>query len=107
MASTGAENVLHVAKKFFQEQFKASPSFAVCAPGRVNLIGEHTDYNDGFVLPMVRIAFLDLPFPWVNCILLSLGLNGNTKSKTWGIFLLLSEVAFSFIPDFKGFTILE
>lgn len=52
MASTGAENVLHVAKKFFQEQFKTSPSFAVCAPGRVNLIGEHTDYNDGFVLPM-------------------------------------------------------
>jgi len=32
--------------------FKQNPKFIVRAPGRVNLIGEHTDYNDGFVLPI-------------------------------------------------------
>ena len=36
----------------FAECFGQPPSLIVRAPGRVNLIGEHTDYNDGFVLPM-------------------------------------------------------
>ncbi|MFN2135236.1 MAG: galactokinase [Candidatus Promineifilaceae bacterium] len=36
----------------FQERHGTAPSLLVRAPGRVNLIGEHTDYNDGFVLPM-------------------------------------------------------
>jgi galactokinase len=34
----------------FQEKFKQSPRWFV-APGRINLIGEHTDYNEGFVMP--------------------------------------------------------
>jgi galactokinase len=36
----------------FQERYGTLPQYIVRAPGRVNLIGEHTDYNDGFVLPM-------------------------------------------------------
>ncbi len=36
----------------FQERFGSAPEVVVAAPGRVNIIGEHTDYNHGFVLPM-------------------------------------------------------
>jgi galactokinase len=36
----------------FERRFGESPEFVARAPGRVNLIGDHTDYNDGFVLPM-------------------------------------------------------
>jgi galactokinase len=39
------------AKAGFAEVFGATPDGLWSAPGRVNLIGEHTDYNDGFVLP--------------------------------------------------------
>ena len=35
----------------FKECYDVMPQFLVRAPGRVNLIGEHTDYNDGFVMP--------------------------------------------------------
>ncbi|MCU0475414.1 MAG: galactokinase [Anaerolineae bacterium] len=36
----------------FEQHFGEPPAFIARAPGRVNLIGEHTDYNDGFVFPM-------------------------------------------------------
>lgn len=38
-------------RRAFRERFGGEPRF-FAAPGRVNLIGEHTDYNDGFVLPV-------------------------------------------------------
>jgi len=36
----------------FEQGYGSRPRFIVRGPGRVNLIGEHTDYNDGFVMPM-------------------------------------------------------
>src|SRR6266446_6419544 len=41
----------HVADQFHRK-YGRPPRWIAAAPGRVNLIGEHTDYNDGFVLPM-------------------------------------------------------
>src|SRR5687767_2697077 len=37
--------------RIFRDQFGSAPTVVARAPGRVNLIGEHTDYNDGFVFP--------------------------------------------------------
>jgi len=50
------------AREVFASQFGSDPRGVALAPGRVNLIGEHTDYNDGFVLPMaidrgIAVAF--------------------------------------------------
>jgi galactokinase len=36
----------------FRQQFSLPPTVIARAPGRVNLLGEHVDYNDGFVLPV-------------------------------------------------------
>ncbi|MBL8103139.1 MAG: galactokinase [Anaerolineales bacterium] len=44
-------NIQHL-KQSFASYFNSESEIIVRAPGRVNLIGEHTDYNDGFVLPM-------------------------------------------------------
>src|SRR5262245_41881118 len=47
-----AQTTVEAAVRAFTERFGAAPRWLAAAPGRVNLIGEHTDYNDGFVLPM-------------------------------------------------------
>ena len=39
------------AAEAYRRRFGAAPDVIAGAPGRVNLIGEHTDYNGGFVLP--------------------------------------------------------
>ena len=45
------DRIVDIRRKF-EEIFGCQPATVVRAPGRVNLIGEHTDYNDGYVLPV-------------------------------------------------------
>jgi len=54
----------------------SEPDFLVRAPGRVNIIGEHTDYNDGFVFPMA------IPFDTV--IAVSAAVDGATVVRSEG-----------------------
>jgi galactokinase len=57
----GATDLARRVEGAYEARFGSPPTHVVRAPGRVNLIGEHTDYNEGFVLPVaidreVRIA---------------------------------------------------
>jgi galactokinase len=50
-----SSNLVRPEAQILQDQFKelyGQNARLYCAPGRVNLIGEHTDYNDGFVMPV-------------------------------------------------------
>lgn len=81
----------------FNEQYGNDPAVVVRAPGRVNLIGEHTDYNDGFVMPLAidRAFWLGLrPRDDQHVSLRSLNVNEtalftltglhNSSSESWG-----------------------
>lgn len=70
--------------KTFKDHFEGEPSI-VRSPGRVNLIGEHTDYNDGFVLP----AAVD------KNILLAVRRNGGTQCRLYAVDM---KQSFTFSP---------
>ncbi|GAA2168884.1 MULTISPECIES: galactokinase [Glycomyces] len=63
-----AVELAETAAAAFREVFGAEPEGLWAAPGRVNLIGEHTDYNEGFVMPFA------LPFYAAVAV---------AKSETW------------------------
>jgi galactokinase len=52
MTDTLLSKITARASDRFKERYGQEPRWIAAAPGRVNIIGEHIDYNDGFVLPM-------------------------------------------------------
>ncbi|MCS7253929.1 MAG: galactokinase [Armatimonadota bacterium] len=55
---SGRERAVEAFKKLFGE----APTMIASSPGRINVIGEHTDYNDGFVMPIAIEARLWIAF---------------------------------------------
>ncbi|GGD71264.1 galactokinase [Emticicia aquatilis] len=90
----------------FKDHFGENPTLLVRAPGRINLIGEHTDYNNGFVLPAAidkAIYFAISPRNDKKCILFAYDLddsyelsldNIHKSEKNWANFLIgvLAEI---------------
>src|SRR5512143_1784849 len=69
-AHPSPEQALQALTRTFEATFHSKPDFLVRSPGRVDLIGTHTDYNEGWVLPAAinRTAWLAvkaLPTPLV------------------------------------------
>ena len=51
MVHPGPLSTARAVTERFRAVYRTNPRGLFRAPGRVNLIGEHTDYNDGFVMP--------------------------------------------------------
>ncbi len=75
-------------KQTYQKRYEGEP-ILISSPGRINLIGEHTDYNDGFVLP----AAIDKE------IVLAMGPSGSDECKVYSTDYD-AELTFA-INDFK------
>ena len=68
----------------FKELYLKTPTLVVRGPGRINLIGEHTDYNDGFVLPAAidkAIYFAIAPREDETCNVYAFDLNSSDTFK--------------------------
>lgn len=70
-------NLIERTRAGFAQAFGGAPDRVVFAPGRVNLIGEHVDYNDGLVLPMpistgTAVAWRRVPGAYLSAVALDL-----------------------------------
>ncbi len=45
------EQLIRQAQAECKKQFDTEPTLLILTPGRINIIGEHTDYNDGLAMP--------------------------------------------------------
>ncbi|ESO00380.1 hypothetical protein HELRODRAFT_83158 [Helobdella robusta] len=73
------EGLVEIGSKEYKKFFRSDAELATFAPGRVNLIGEHTDYNDGFVFPMA------IP-------LVTVMVGGRSRNSTCCIVTMCSDV---------------
>lgn len=73
------EDTLSTAVAAYSRCFGGTPTHAARAPGRVNLIGEHTDYSEGFVLPMA----IDRNCICVGRIVSALPPGGTSQIRIW------------------------
>lgn len=58
MSSSGNKISATTLTALYKERFNREPDVIAAAPGRVNLVGEHTDYNEGLVMPMALDAYV-------------------------------------------------
>ncbi|MEI6807304.1 MAG: galactokinase [bacterium] len=68
----------------FRDQFESVPTVAAFAPGRIEVLGNHTDYNEGFVLSAainLGICFLAAPVKGKTCRLAAANLAQETQFK--------------------------
>lgn len=75
----------HVLSHFKKSYGGAAPAFIVRSPGRVNLLGEHVDYNDGWVLPVAIDRAVYLAVGQGDSVLASIGALDLGESVTWRV----------------------
>lgn len=113
------KKLIQYTTKHFEKLFQKKPKYIFLSPGRINIIGEHVDYNDGFVLPAAinkYICFAISENENSECVLVAKDLNEaysfdikdqlQPVEKMWVNYIIgvLHQLKEKGLPE-KGFTI--